>query len=104
MPTAVPCSARIASAARRPSSVWVGGMRMSTIATSGRCSRVALSKCIGLADLSNDLESRVGKQTCDSFAYQDRIISQDEPQGHGRSTKARMAGPEISSLGMKPRK
>ena len=27
---------RISFAARRPSSVWVGGMRMSTMATSGR--------------------------------------------------------------------
>src|SRR5580692_7159980 len=42
--TPVPGKAfRMASAARSPSSVWVGGIRMSTTATSGSCSATAAS-------------------------------------------------------------
>src|SRR6266566_2693439 len=58
---------------------------------------------VGIADLSDDLESRVCKEPGDAFADQDRIISEDEPQGHRRSTNARIAAPEMRSLGMKPR-
>ena len=37
------CSARSCSAARSPSSVWVGGILMSTTTTSGSCSFTAAS-------------------------------------------------------------
>ena len=39
--------ARISRAARRPSSVCVGGMRMSTIATSGACASTSRSSSVG---------------------------------------------------------
>lgn len=35
---------RTASVARNPSSVWVGGMRTSTMPRSGRCSAIAATK------------------------------------------------------------
>jgi hypothetical protein len=60
-------------------------------------------QCIGVADLGDNLESRVGKETGDSFPHQDGIVGEDQPQSHGRSTNARMAAPEICSLGMNPK-
>ena len=40
-------------AATRPSSVWVGGMRMSTIATSGLCIATCRSRSSGLSDCAS---------------------------------------------------
>jgi hypothetical protein len=59
---------------------------------------------VRVADLSNDLETGVGEKSRDSFTNEHRVIGEDEPYGHGRSTNPRMAAPEIRSLGMKPRK
>ena len=50
---------RISRAARMPSSVWVGGMRMSTIATSGLCIADVAQEVVGVAGLCDDLEARV---------------------------------------------
>ena len=50
-------SARIVRAARSPSSVWSGGMRMSMIATSGLCART-LRSSLGVAGLPDDLDAR----------------------------------------------
>ena len=104
MPTAVPCSARIASAARSPSSVCVGGIRMSTIATSGRCSRIAREQAVGVADLGDDVEAGVDEQPGDALAQEHRVVGEHEPQRHraGRPGRGSPA-PESSSFGMKPR-
>ena len=52
------CRARISSAARRPSSVCVGGIRMSTIATSGACASTACDELVGVRRLGGDLDAR----------------------------------------------
>ena len=51
------CAARIASAARRPSSVWVGGIRMSTIATSGGSRSTCSSSASAVAALGRPRRS-----------------------------------------------
>ena len=97
MPTAVPCSSRIASAARRPSSVCVGGIRMSMMATSGSCSRTAARSGLGIAGLGDHVEAGLGEQPCDALAEEDRVVGEDDAQGHapgsGRGSRRRTARP-----------
>ncbi len=56
-----------------------------------------------VADLRYDVETRVHEQARDAFAHEHRIVGEDEPERHSQSTSARIAAPETSSLGMKPR-
>ena len=102
MPTAVPCSARMASAARRPSSVWVGGIRMSTIATSGRCSRTAASSSSAVQAWATTLNpastSRRAMPSRSSTESSARTIR----RRHDASASARIAAPDSSSLRMNP--
>ena len=98
----MPCSARIASAARSPSSVWVGGIRMSMIATSGRA-RGPRQELVRVAGLGDDLEpglDRAGERSLPGGEASRR------PGRFGAScsgTSARIAAPESSSFGMNPR-
>ena len=57
---------------------------------------------VRVADLSNDVESRVDQKSRDAFTNEHRVVGKDQPHGHSRSANRRMAGPEIRSLGMKP--
>ena len=65
-------------AATRPSSVWVGGMRMSTIATSGLCIATCRSRSSGLSDWREHLEARVLEQPDDTLAEEDRVLGDDD--------------------------
>ena len=58
---------------------------------------------VGVTDLRDHLEPGVDEQPCDALADEDRVVGQDEPEGHPASTSARIAAPETCSLGMKPR-
>ena len=49
---------RIACAARSPSSVWVGGIRTSTIAASGHVLVDRRQQLVGVARLPHDLDPR----------------------------------------------
>ena len=82
--------------------MWVGGIRMSTIATSGRCSRTAAQELVGVAGLADDLEAGLDEQPGDPLAQEERVVGEDEPEGHAPATRARIAAPDSSSLGMKP--
>ena len=64
------CDARISRAARMPSSVWVGGIRMSTIATSGRMELTLSRRSSRRRALCHDFEAGFGQQSCDAFAHQ----------------------------------
>ena len=75
------CAARISSAARRPSSVWVGGIRMSTIATSGLCARTCAQQLVGVAGLSDDLEAGFPEQARDALAQQHAVVGDDDAHG-----------------------
>ena len=52
--------------------------------------------------LRHDLEARLGEQAGDPLAEEQRVVGEDDPQGHAPGTSARMAAPESSSLGMNP--
>ena len=65
--------------------VGVGGRHpMSTIATSGRCSRVARRSAIGIAHLGDHVEPGFHQDPRDPFAHEQRIVREDESECHGR--------------------
>ena len=76
---------------------------MSTIATSGACSRTAASRASASPDLGDDVEARLGQQPRDPLPQEERVVGQDEPEGHAPFTSARIAAPDSSSFGMNPR-
>ena len=103
-PDAVPCSARIACAARRPSSVCVGGIRMSTIATSGRCSRTACQECRRRRRPGRRPRTLPPPAGARSLRGAGRSHRRERRGGSCRPpTSARIAAPDSSSLGMNPR-
>ena len=71
-------------AARSPSSVNVGGIRMSTTATSGRSRSIATAQRIGVGDGGGDLESAVEEQLDQPVAEDGRILGDGDPERHGR--------------------
>ena len=72
-------SSRIDAAASRPSVVCVGGIRMSTIARSGRCSRTSVDQLGGVAGLADDLEARTLEQAGQTLAQEDVVVGQHDP-------------------------
>ena len=72
---------RIARAARSPSSVCVGGMRMSTIATSGRCASTSASSSSPSAARPDDVEARLGEQPREPLAQEHRVVGEDHSHG-----------------------
>ena len=65
---------RIPRAARSPSSVWFGGMRTSTTATSGLCAPTLRSRSSRVAGLSDDLEAGILEQPNDPLAQQHGVV------------------------------
>ena len=86
--TGVPGStARSSTAARRPSSVNVGGMRTSTITRSGCVSRTVGQQAAGVAERGDHLGVVLGEQAGDPLAEQHRVLGDDDPHdAHGSST------------------
>ena len=74
-------AARISRAARRPSSVCVGGIRMSTIATSGSCSATAASSSSPSAAWRDDLEADLHEQPGQPLPQHQRVVGDDQPHG-----------------------
>jgi hypothetical protein len=78
--------------ARSPSSVRVGGIRMSTIATSGRCASTRATSC-SPSSTCDDLTAGVGEQPRELIAQQHRVVGEDHPHGiSARSTVTRSGG------------
>ena len=75
---------RISSAARRPSSVWVGGMRTSTTARSGWCRSTTPQQLVGVADGRDDLLAGVDEEAGEPGAQQHGVLGDHDP--HGSST------------------
>ena len=99
MSTPVPgSSARIRRAARRPSSVSSGGIRMSTIATSGWWARTLRSSSSASPACADDLDRRPrsssratpSRSSTESSAITTRMGS---PRGHGRARRRRGCRP-----------
>ena len=74
-------------AARSPSSVCVGGMRMSTSATSGDVIANAREECLGVADLIDDLDARSrSSSSATPCADQLRIVCDHDPHRNSPRT------------------
>ena len=84
-------SARIRRAARRPSSVCVGGMRMSVTATSGRCSATAASSESKSPASADDLDPGGLEHARDALAQQQRVLGDHDP--HGITPRTRVPPP-----------
>ena len=63
----------------------VGGMRMSTIATSGSCWRTLQEQLVGVARLADDLEARILEQAGDALAEQHRVVGDHDPQARAEA-------------------
>ena len=82
---------RIAFAARRPSSVWVGGMRMSTIATSGSVPVDELEKLLGVRGHADDFEPRLLEQPGQPLSKDHRVVA--DRYAHGIAARSRVPRP-----------
>ena len=58
---------------------------------------------LGVADLGDDIEAGLGQQPRDALPQEERVVGQDEAEGHAPFNSARMAAPVSSSFGMNPR-
>ena len=57
---------------------------MSTTATSGRCSRTAAQQLVRCAHLGCDIEPGLDEEPGDPLAQEDRVVGEDESEGHAR--------------------
>ena len=78
-------------AARRPSSVWSGGMRMSTTATSGLCGAHLAQQVLGVAGLADDLDAGLLEQRAIALAQQHRVLGDHD--AHGISARTTVPSP-----------
>jgi hypothetical protein len=53
--------------------------------------------------LGDDVEAGLDQQPGDPLPKEERVVGQDEAKGPAPFTRARIAAPDSSSLGMKPR-
>ncbi len=82
-------------AARSPSSVCVGGIRMSTIATSGLRALDQLEQRVAVAGEPDDLEAGFLEQPGEAFAQDHRVVGQRYAHGiSARSVVPRPGGLE----------
>ena len=80
---------RISCAAWIPSSVCVGGMRMSTIATSGACASTAASSSSGSAAWATTSMSSPRRKRRDALAQQAAVVGDHDPHGSSAVTRCR---------------
>ena len=73
---------------RSPSSVKVGGIRMSTTATSGGFCGDRAAQGVGVGDGAGDDEAAVDQQLDEAVAQDGRVLGDDDPQGLERSRRA----------------
>ena len=64
---------------RAPRSSASGGIRMSTITSSGSCSRTSSSSSSRVAGLADDLEAGPLEQAREPFAQEDVVVGHDDP-------------------------
>ena len=70
-----------------PSSVWVGGMRTSTMATSGLCARTFRSRSSASPAWPTTSKPGILEQANHSFAQQHRVVGDDQPH-RGQPSRA----------------
>ena len=69
------------SAARRPSSVWVGGIRTSSSGEVGLVPLDGDERGLGVADGLDDLDAVGREQTDQPVAQEDRVLGDHDPHG-----------------------
>ena len=79
------------SAARNPSSLWVGGSRMSTMTTSGGSERTLASRSSALPNRPTTSKPGVPEQPGQALAQQDAVLGDGYP--HGISALTRVPPP-----------
>ena len=77
---------RISRAASRPSSVWVGGIRTSTIAMSGWCSSTRRMQLVAVVGLRHDLDAGAPQQRGDALADEQAVVGDHDPHGSSAVT------------------
>ena len=70
-----------------PSSLCVGGKRMSTIAMSGVCLRTLTKQLLGGFACADDLDSCITKNTRDALAEQHAVLRDHGAQGISARTR-----------------
>ena len=80
------CRARISCAARRPSSVCVGGIRMSTIATSGSCSSTSRSSSSARAACATTSIPARRQERGDALAHEQAVVGDHDAHGSSAVT------------------
>ena len=86
-------------AARSPSSVWVGGIRISTIATSGLVRSHKLEQRIAVCGEPDDLEAGFLEQAGEALAQDHGVVGQHYAHGiSARSVVPRPGGLETVKL------
>ena len=81
---------RSSLAARTPSSVPVGGIRMSVMTTSGFSDSTVASSSSRSPHVADQLETVLGpEQTCDALAHQVVVLGEDDPNRHIREQAMR---------------
>ena len=73
-------SSRIVLAASSPSTVWVGGIRMSTSTRSGTSSRTRSISEVGVARLPDHFEARPRQEARQPRAQEDVVVGDDHTQ------------------------
>ena len=53
---------------------------------------------VGVADLSDHLETRVGHDACDAFTHEHRVVGKDEPQEYHRSDRSQRTAPILELI------
>ena len=86
------CLRRISCAAWIPSSVCVGGMRMSTIATSGSQSSTAASSSSASAASPDHLDALATDERRDALAQQPAVVGDHDAHGSSAVTTVPMPG------------
>ena len=80
----------------------VGGIRMSTTTSSGWRSRTSASSSVGVAGLTDHLETRPVQQAGQALAEQDVVIGDDDPYGrHVESFRHRDHRRSLNNLATK---
>ena len=78
-----------------PSSVWVGGSRMSTIAMSGACCPDLQQQLVGVVALRDHVEAGVVEQPGEALAQQHAVLG--DRYAHGISARTRVPPPRRCS-------
>ena len=91
---------RIARAASRPSSVWVGGIRTSTIDRVGLVLVDRAHELLAVVGLGHDVDAGAPQQRGDALAHEQAVVGDHDP--HGSSARTTVPAPSGLSTRSRP--